>query len=462
MYNGEDITEHNNQRKLNILKGFVEVTDIIEKGHMDFGGGKAPAGGKGNLVQKKITDKSGHNTTRWVKNGQEETGQDESNVEAEQSTEGVKTSDDHAKETQSEDLKTYIANNPDGEHVAAAQAELQTRGESEGMDNSVDQMGTAQDDFSGVSDEELYDSIEYLVSSDGDASNALAEFKKRGGVVEDWMMSDEDSASYEEGEGFSGSEGGVNYDDPNSVSQAISENRDAILDLLTSDPSLNAITALKLHMANSGSNTEAHGALDAAQQALDAAKSATGHPGSTSGDGQSPIDNDEEEGNFDPEISAQNLSADMANAVTQEFGEGLSEDKSLHVEDLRGLLDDYNFQFMGESIDSNNISDVKIALEKQGWTFEGDLGNEDDDEDGTENYDKEVSEGGGGDSNFHNQDEEEDEGKGGGDSNFHKQDEDKNSDNSQGFGGGDTESEDDGSGKDQDEKEKKKPNFGKK
>jgi len=31
MYNGDEIHEHNNQRKLNILKGFVEISDIIEK-----------------------------------------------------------------------------------------------------------------------------------------------------------------------------------------------------------------------------------------------------------------------------------------------------------------------------------------------------------------------------------------------------------------------------------------------
>lgn len=435
MYQGEDITEHNNQRKLNILKGFVEVTDIIEKGHMDFGGGKAPVVGKGNLVQKKITDKSGHNTTRWVKNDQDETGQDESNVEAEQSSEGVKTSEDHAKETQSEDLKTYIANNPDGEHVAAAQAELQARGESEGIDNSGEENNEGgsfdEGQESTVGDitavrQKLADWNRYETGDEVD--QALTTFEESptketydslvktlrdwdlyqpGDEVDEALQSvnptdNEGAASYEEGEGFSGSEGGVNYDDPNSVSQAISENRDAILDLLTSDPSLNAITALKLHMANSGSNTEAHGALDAAQQALDAAKSATGHPGATSGEG-------EVEG--------------------EQTSEGL--------EGAKQWLNDFieqsdNDEVMSEDILSNCPEEYQEFIEQA-----------------FEEYGDEDKEG-------------EDEEEGDGDSNFHKQDEDKNSDNSEGFGGGDTESEDDGSGKEQDEKEKKKPNFGKK
>jgi hypothetical protein len=444
MYQGEDITEHNNQRKLNILKGFVEVIDIIEKGHMDFGGGKAPAGGKGNLVQKKITDKSGHNTTRWVKNGQEETGQDESNVEAEQSSEGVKTSDDHAKETQSEDLKTYIANNPDGEHVAAAQAELQARGESDdmgaqggaeengGSGEAVKNAIVAYGNFS-ENEEGIYSAISAFENEQSQENydalvNTLRESNayEPGDEVDEALQSanpsnGEQGASYKEDEGFSGSEGGVNYDDPNSVSQAISDNRDAIIELLTSDPSLNAITALKLHMATAGGgNAEAHGALDAAQQALDAAKTATGHPGAQSGE------NNAEE-NSTSSFSDSDIES-MFNPDEPEF-------------DVNGL-DNNEMESLQNSMKAY-AANPENTYAKEVSDYLSEFGDEEEEEDN-----------GGGDSNFHNQDEKEDEDQGGGDSNFHKQDEDENSDNSKDFSGDDEESEDD--------KEKKKPNFGKK
>lgn len=451
MYNGEDITENNNNRKLNILKGFTNLEDSLEKGHMDFGGGGGkPASGKSNLVQKKITDKRGHNTTKWVKDGSEEKSEEEgSEVDSQDDpTTQTKTSDEHAKETQSDDLKTYIANNPDGEHVAAAQAELQARGESDDMGSGEE---SETNEYSDMDDDSLYEAIQTGDHGTDSPEQAamVAEWESRGNPVEDWMMSENDTR--EEDDNFERTQGGVDYGNPDAVRQAISENRDAVLELMMEDPTLSASHALKFVLSGQGDNTEAHGALDAAQQALDAAKTATGHPDAGGGEEGSDIGGEEEqlvnevrerlkdagidttqedvdideienhvseaisqlglseelhddvrnlaqyvihgfpgegeneggegmdieeESNYDPEISAQNLSADIGNAATQEFGGGFAEDKSLHIEDLKLLLDDYNVRFMGEGVTSADIANVKTALEKQGWEFEGGLDDE--------------------------------------------------------------------------------------
>lgn len=347
MYNGDDILKHNADRKLNILKGFKETEEFFEKGHMDFSGGGNP---KGNLQKKQITDKNGDQTTRWVKNGQDEeadkssdnsqgfgggntesdddgtgSAQDkengkgnptinvgktdttnstinnanpaEKNQVAGDMSQEAKTSEQHAQETSDEDLMSYIKANPDGEHTAAAQAELDNRNggrQSEGGDDlgqggdgaipdwddhegiknylasnpnvkermmalisedlflppisafkqavgegggnsethahldaaqqaldaakaasghpDADGVEEGQSDFSQVSDEELYDSIDYLVSSDKMAEplyqQTMAEFKKRGGHVEDWMIP-EDGADYDD-DGVE--EDGVDFD----------------------------------------------------------------------------------------------------------------------------------------------------------------------------------------------------------------------------------------------------------
>lgn len=503
MYQGEDITEHNNQRKLNILKGFVEVTDIIEKGHMDFSGGKAPAGGKGNLVQKKITDKSGHNTTRWVKNGQEETGQDESNVEAEQTTEGVKTSDDHAKETQSEDLKTYIANNPDGEHVAAAQAELQARGESDdmgtqggeqesgGSGEAVKNAIVAYGNFS-ENEEGIYSAISAFENEESQENyDALVNTLRESNAYEPGDEVDEalQSANPSNGEQGNGEQGSGEqsqdvYQTPSQESldsyYAMDEQGQRSVIEASMKHNIPFGAALSMVMeSGQGSNTEAHGALDAAQQALDAAKTATGHPGA--GGGDSGNGGDMNSGNSTDGESSSQLEAifdlqgqylEGDNMSEEEYASKAKEIFPNSQDFISAYVGQHNGAGIGGSSEQSALTSDEASedLEYMVSTIYGESINgaefipdedDEDEDDGDEDRDDDEDYGGG-DSNFHNQDEEENEDQGGGDSNFHEQGEDKNSDNSKGFGGGDTESEDDGSEKKQDDKEKKKPNFGKK
>ena len=132
----------------NLTKGIDDILedfDTIVKGHMDFAGrgDSGSGGGKSGLVKKQLTDSKGRQTTRWVKQGEDESGQEEKKQpeeEEESEPKGTKTTEDHAKETSSEDLKAYLDKNPDGEHAEHAKQELSGRGE-EGE-------GTAEIDYS--------------------------------------------------------------------------------------------------------------------------------------------------------------------------------------------------------------------------------------------------------------------------------------------------------------------------
>ena len=216
----------------------LRQTVYVEKGHMNFD--SSSGGGRQGLVKKEIVDKTGKNTTRWVKQGEDV--KEEKQAKPEKEVEDKEGSDEkeslinrelsteeyaaHAAETSSEDLQAFIQKNPDGEGVAEAKAELENRGE-----------------------------------------------------VADW--------NEKQGE----------IDQEYSDQAYIQENKDAIVELLLEDPTLNLATAMKLHQAsNKGSDSETHAAIDEAQAALDGLKERTGHPGASEEGGEG-IDVVDEDGN---------------------------------------------------------------------------------------------------------------------------------------------------------------------
>lgn len=107
-------------RKLNILKGFSEVEEI----------------------QKAFPQKSTNEPNEEEETDEEEddlnslmSGYNENDFEEDDSQNSVS---DYAKQTSSEDLKKYIEQNPDGEHVEEAKAELQKRGDLDDNSDSED------------------------------------------------------------------------------------------------------------------------------------------------------------------------------------------------------------------------------------------------------------------------------------------------------------------------------------
>lgn len=337
MYTGDDILKHNADRKLNILKGFVETEEFFEKGHMDFSGGGSP---KGNLVKKQITDKTGHNTTRWVKNGEDDKGADDRSVNADSPdsakadkgeptinvgktdttnstinnanpssknqvagdmSQEAKTPEQHAAETSDEDLKAYITANPDGEHTAAAQAELSKRqgGNDSIGDGSLSDIISALE--SGDIDEMHHDSIQSaieeatgqpidnLISTGGGGStyDNIAEALEQNGSSGQELLDKINSIM--SGGNDSGQGGAIpDWNDHEGIKAYLQSNPDVkerMMALIEEDLFLPPISAFKQAIGESGGNAETHAHLDAAQQALDAAKEASGHPDAAGNNG---------------------------------------------------------------------------------------------------------------------------------------------------------------------------------
>jgi hypothetical protein len=131
-----NIQEKQAERKLHILKSFTETENSFEKGHMDFDSSNTPKG-KSNLTKKTITDKNGHQTTKWVKQGEDVKDEKKPKEETTDSKSEAKSPEDHAKETSTEDLKKYLdtqSRNKDQDDntksaIAAAEKELKSRGD---------------------------------------------------------------------------------------------------------------------------------------------------------------------------------------------------------------------------------------------------------------------------------------------------------------------------------------------
>ena len=209
LYKGEDF-DH-----------LLSETEEVIKGHMDFAGrGDSGSGGaKSGLVKKQLTDSKGRQTTRWVKQGEDESGQEEKKQpeeEEESEPKGTKTTEDHAKETSSEDLKAYLEKNPDGEHAEHAKQELSGRGE-EGAGDNVDD-----------------ETVDY------------------------------------------------NNPDSVKFGLDAHEDKDAIIDFAITH-GVPIGQAMKLHDSTKQDHSETHAVIDEAQNSLNALKDKTGHPDSNNG-----------------------------------------------------------------------------------------------------------------------------------------------------------------------------------
>lgn len=218
----KNIQEKQAERKLHILKSFTETENTLQKGHMDFDSSNAPKG-KSNLTKKTITDKNGHQTTKWVKQGEDVKDEKKPKEETTDSKSEAKSPEDHAKETSTEDLKKYL--------------DTQSRNKDQD-DNTKSAIAAAE-----------------------------KELKSRG-------------------------------------------------------------------------------------------------------------DEEDEDSNYDTEISDDNISKEVSFAIKQEFGD--IGDKTCHVEDLKGILDEYDFEYQGKKISSKDTNKVVKILEKQGWSIEdGEMDNTD-------------------------------------------------------------------------------------
>lgn len=80
---------------------------------------------------------------------------------------------------------------------------------------------------------------------------------------------------------------------------------------------------------------------------------------------------------YDTEVSDENISKEVSFAIKQEFGD--IGEKTCHLDDLKGILDEYDFEYQGEKISSKDLDKVVKILENQGWSIEGNLKNKSED-----------------------------------------------------------------------------------
>jgi hypothetical protein len=219
-------------RKLTILKGFKEVEEI-QKGHMDFGDSRPDAssggdGGKQGLVKKQITDKMGRKTSRWVRQGEDDKGSDNSS------------------KTQEQEDKNEVGTKPGEEGKQEV--------EKYAKDSNLEKLSNhASKTESSV--------LKKFIDGDDEMAQAAREELKKRGELDD------------EGEEP------MDYNNPDSVKFALDAHpdKDAIIDF--------AIThgvpigqAMKLHDATKQDHSETHAAIDEAQNSLNSLKEKTGHP----------------------------------------------------------------------------------------------------------------------------------------------------------------------------------------
>lgn len=258
----KDIHESHASRKLNILKGFKEFGDLV-KGHMDFGSNsdKKP---KSQLVQKKITDRRGHQTTRWVKNGEDPEsekktpmgGEEKDGAQSNQKNGGVKTA-------------PASPNPKDAEEPAMDQAQ-------DGPEN-----GTPENS-SQHSDQELQEFAQQLTPEQ------LQEFISNNEGVEG-RERELGIAKQVAGIGSGEAEGGETpeaevYQTPDGDTlesyYAMDEATQRSVLEASMKYNVNLGTAMAMISKQGGNDEEVHAKIDAAQAALDDLKGASGHPGS--------------------------------------------------------------------------------------------------------------------------------------------------------------------------------------
>lgn len=85
-------------------------------------------------------------------------------------------------------------------------------------------------------------------------------------------------------------------------------------------------------------------------------------------------DKGKEKSNFDKTKSDVNLSKEFEYAVSEEYG---IKDKSCHIKDLEEILKEYDFNYMGNTLRTKDTYDVAKTLTEQGWEIEGFISEED-------------------------------------------------------------------------------------
>lgn len=190
----------------------------IEKGggHMDFDSGSG-GGGRQGLVKKQLTDKTGKQTTRWVRANEDDGAEQKEPKGEEEDNESLANREleseeytAHAEDTPSEQLAEWLQKNPDAPGANEARAVMEARGESDGVTK-----------------------------------------------VE------------------------LDYSDTEAVKEALAnhEDKDAIMQYAI-DHDISPSKAMKMHDGSKTDQSETHAALDAAHDVINDLKEKTGHPDS--------------------------------------------------------------------------------------------------------------------------------------------------------------------------------------
>ncbi len=238
------IQEHNASRKLNILKGFKGVEETLEKArsgkYADTSENKKLArvgqeyGGMKKMDMKEEQETGMDTDKPDMGSNKPDMGEGEMR-DGDMMGGDMKSTEDHAAETPTEDLMNYLENNPEGEHAAEAMAELESR--DEGMDMDSEDM-SGDEEIMG----ETYQSPE---------TETLDQF----------------------------------YSLPPEAQREIA--------MASVKHNINLGTAMQMYMENGGSNEETHAKIDAAQMAIDDLKSHSGHPDSMGMDEEEMMEDDE-------------------------------------------------------------------------------------------------------------------------------------------------------------------------
>lgn len=271
----------NGLTSVNILgENGLPTTVYVEKGHMDFSGKSRNS----NLQEKKITDKNGHQTTRYVKNGEDQKEQKQAKPEETSEDENIspklenntpadeKSPEQWASETASEDLKNYLDNDPNGDLAEEARWELDNRGELDlDRDDAARQSSSVIDNADPEEVESLRNSYKnmddntlnkYIGFDDNDElSQALMEEElnnRNGGDEEPYPDAKDDTATI--------------------MQQFMSLDTDKQSEIMAASIEHNVSIKAALAMSGGSDNTETHAKIDAAQNALNDLKTQTGHP----------------------------------------------------------------------------------------------------------------------------------------------------------------------------------------
>lgn len=313
----EQIRLQNLLRKVNIVKA-SGVLDDIKKGHMDFspqgGSGQKPKNAKNQLVQKKITDKRGRQTTRWVRADKDEKvdKKPKKGDEVDEKTTKTKTVSDESKEKllefargeSSEDLKQYIEEMGSVEKpqtkaaVEAAKKVLQERGEldngddGENNDNNKGNEGEIdRDELSNKINEDLKEKFgENVKAYPSRMDDELIEidfgnedYEGFYSISDDvWVLMDSESGEERHFDNFndfvSAVDGGAG-DSSENITQQFENHpkKDEILKIAL-ETNIPIASAMQIVDSQNNNSDEIHQKIDAAQQALDDLKNSTGHP----------------------------------------------------------------------------------------------------------------------------------------------------------------------------------------